>query len=188
MKQLQFIILMLFISAFSFAQNGVGYSSENEVLKATYGGYQINYHLFIIENKLNCSMDIRIDNDGVFTTRTINANDTIQEKVFMPLMGIARIRVKKIKGGECTPQPDNSWIEVQTLLPALPFRFIDFNIQQLFNGNVGVNFTSEEDPNVKFYRIMTSNDGINFKETGTIPASGTNITKKYNFNFNYNKN
>lgn len=182
MKHIVSILFFSFICSLSFAQNNALYP-ENNVLKIMYGGYHTDHHLFIIENKISCSMNVKIDKNGSFTYRDLAPSDTIQEKVFSAMIDAPKVRVKKENGAECIPQPDNGWVEGNTLNSVLPIRFIEFGISNQSKSNALIYFSAEEDEQIKFYRIMGSKDGRNFKQIGVIPASGTKSIKMYSFNF-----
>lgn len=74
----------------------------------------------------------------------------------------------------------SSWNDVTTTTTALPVSLKDFKLTT--NNNISsLNWASETEINFNKYVVLFSNNGINFKEVGTVEGKGNNSTYSFNY-------
>ncbi len=182
MKRLLFIVLFSLFSLFSFSQNG-GQANENNVLKVEYVGYSNGNHIFKIINKVDCQLGVKIDKNGATSSQMMT---NLQETIILvtaPQTPQVSIKAKRETGAACKQNPDNGWVELQSII-ALPVKFGGIVATKVGPNLIKLTFDVEEDHTLKSYGIMVSPDGKNFKRVmilfpnGVVPYGSTSH-KKY---------
>ena len=177
MKKL-FLFIMLFLSLFSYSQNG-GQSSENNVLRIEYIGYSNGNHIFQITNKVNCELITKLDKNGTFADLTLTALQSVFVNV--PASSgsqIVNFKAKRQSGASCKQNPDNGWAELQSL-NVLPIKFGQIVATKINPVLIKLTFESEEDNTIKHYNIMISEDGKTFRKANILFPDGITGHKKY---------
>lgn len=175
MKKYLFILLIIFISNYAYSQNN-GQFFENSVIKIQYIGYNNGNHIFLVENKTNCPVLIKVDKTGSFQSHTVQGNSLFS--ILIPASSsntIVKFKVKREGGPSCSSNPDNGWIELESPGPILNntgnIKIISIN--RLPNNKVKVLFECNSNIDIKEFRIKTSKTSENFKVIKVIPKQNT---------------
>ena len=126
---------------------------------------------------------VKIDKNGTTSSQVMT---NLQETVILitaPQTPQITIKVKRESGANCKQNPDNGWVELQSII-ALPIKFGGIIAERIDNHLIKLTFDVEEDHTIKSYGIMLSDDGKTFKRinilfpNGIIPYGSTSH-KKY---------
>jgi hypothetical protein len=181
MKKL-LLFVMLLLSLFGYSQNG-GQSNENNVLRIEYVGYNAGSHIYKIINKVDCQLGVKIDKNGITSSQMmVNLQETIV-LINAPQTPQVNLKVKRESGANCRQNPDNGWVELQSII-VLPIKFGGIIAERVGPNLIKLTFDVEEDHTIKSYGIMVSDDGKTFKRVtilfpnGIVPYGSTS-RKKY---------
>jgi len=173
---------MLLLYLFGYSQNG-GQLNENNVLRIEYVGYNAGSHIFKIINKVNCDLGVKIDKVGGTSSQIMTSLQETIVLITAPQTPQVNLKVKRESGANYRQNPDNGWVELQSLI-ALPIKFGGITAERVGPNLIKLTFDVEEDHTIKSYGIMVSNDGKTFKRVtilfpnGIVPYGSTS-RKKY---------
>lgn len=178
MKTILITFLCILLSIVGLSQNG-GQVSENNVLKITYIGWSNGEHIVRLQNKVNCELTATYNFDGVTADIVIPALSTVTLTKTAAAGTILNAKAKRRNGANCISQPDNGWVEINTVGGILPVKFKSIKGKRIDNNTIEVTFEAEEDSDLKYYVIKVSNDGINYRSVGVVFPDGIISSKTY---------
>lgn len=176
MKQVMLMAILCLYYLFGYSQNG-GQLNENNVLKIEYVGYNTN-HIFKVINKVNCELIIKMDKNGSFNNMTLTPLQETFIHISGPQSTVVNFKAKRQSGALCKQNPDNGWVELNSLI-ILPIKWGPITTIRINPNLIKVTFETEEDNTIKHYNIMISEDGKTFKKANILFPNGIIGHKKY---------
>ena len=141
-------------------------------------GWSNGEHKVNLQNKVNCEVTATYNFDGVTADVIIPALSSVVLTKSALQSSVLNAKAKRRNGAACISQPDNGWVEVNTVL-ALPIKFTNISAKRIDRYTIEVTFEAEEDSDLKYYTIKVSNDGVNYRSVGVIFPDGIISSKKY---------
>ena len=117
MKRIIILLLLFFVSKFTFSQNG-GQFFENNVIYVRLIAYSEGNYIFTVKNKQNCVAIIRTKADtDPAVDYVVNPNDSVW--VYIPRPPLTEIKFRSKAETSCISNPDMGWLEIVTILGVL---------------------------------------------------------------------